>query len=751
MKRVLSLLTALTLCLWLPASVLATEEKTASTETFAVPVGEEEKNTSASEENCIDPKDNKEDSTKVTDESSSAQDSQNTNKADWEQEMTEGNSPAQEAPEENANRSDSGANNFPIENSDQDTPPASEQYKTDVPYQDQNGVTQICPLAMLVTEDDTSWTSSAGTDGWYVVDGNVTIDTKQDSSRRHVITVDGDVHLILMDDSSLTVQGNILANRGQSISIHAQSDGPNTGTLIVEGISSDSAIGASKITITGGNIRSEASLYAMTGTGIGAAYHDEDCSVSIYGGTIYAVGSYYGAGIGTIQGYADGEILINGGNVTAYGQDWAAGIGGAGIGSLDDPSTVTVTINGGTVNAASNGKGAGIGGGAPQSATIEINGGNVTAKSNSAAGIGGGNGGPGSHITITGGTVTATTESDSFSGAAIGGGGMRPEGYTNDEILITGGDVTATTLWDGEERIGSGAAIGGGYHEPGGNITISGGNVKAICYAQGAGIGGGLWGDGGTIQITGGTVEARSVTYGAGIGGGSAANGGTVTISGGNVTAYGGSLGLPAIGGDETRNYGNGTLTMVPPSGWQFLTLASKDENSAVALPGSPFAVTADIQNLVSGNSYFHSELEEATSSGEGSTGEDPTPTPAPTPAVTPSPTATLAPEFSASLDSTYYTCSTCGYHDWTATAAGYRCDHCGHVESGKQLDAYGNVKGHFDPAAVNTNSTNSGTTGYTEPIPQTGDESAPALWAALCGISTAVLAALAVVRRKRQ
>ena len=47
------------------------------------------------------------------------------------------------------------------------------------------------------------------------------------------------------------------------------------------------------------------------------------------------------------------------------------------------------------------------------------------------------------------------------------------------------------------------------------------------------------------------------------------------------------------------------------------------------------------------------------------------------------SPAATPAPQAAASSGNTpYYTCPACGYHNWTATDEGYRCDHCGYLES---------------------------------------------------------------------
>ena len=40
-----------------------------------------------------------------------------------------------------------------------------------------------------------------------------------------------------------------------------------------------------------------------------------------------------------------------------------------------------------------------------------------------------------------------------------------------------------------------------------------------------------------------------------------------------------------------------------------------------------------------------------------------------------------------------YTTCQKCGYHNWTGTVGGYKCDHCGHIEA-KDLSSYPNVKG---------------------------------------------------------
>ena len=106
-------------------------------------------------------------------------------------------------------------------------------------------------------------------------------------------------------------------------------------------------------------------------------------------------------------------------------------------------------------------------------------------------------------------------------------------------------------------------------------------------------------------------------------------------------------------------------------------------------------------------------------------------------PQVTPAPAATPAP----SDNITYYTCPSCGYHNWTATEAGYRCDNCGYLESTRQLSGYGNVKGTYTPgsgAAAPAAST----------IPQTGDESNPVLWTVLLLVSGLALGGLALRRK---
>ena len=103
-------------------------------------------------------------------------------------------------------------------------------------------------------------------------------------------------------------------------------------------------------------------------------------------------------------------------------------------------------------------------------------------------------------------------------------------------------------------------------------------------------------------------------------------------------------------------------------------------------------------------------------------------------PAATPAPSDNI----------TYYTCPSCGYHNWTATDAGYRCDNCGYLESTRQLSGYGNVKGTYTPGSGATSTAVS-------TVPQTGDESNPVLWTVLLLVSGLALAGLAIAKRKKQ
>lgn len=340
-----------------------------------------------------------------------------------------------------------------------------------ITYLDENGESQtLSETYTPVTTSATTWT-----DGWYVVDSNVTIDSR--------VTVTGDVKLILKNGANLTVNGGIdVSGTSNSFTVYAQSaDESQMGSLTATaadetgnaGIGSSGRQTAGAITVNGGRV---------TATGGSRSEQEESGIPGEYEEIVYT-----GAGIGGGEKSACSTITINGGDVTAStkgGGFWSNECKSAAIGNggqirrdLDyDVTTVgTIVINGGSVNATGMWWGAGIGGGDDMPIdTVTIHGGTVYAESDSSAGIGNGGAGGGGTITITGGTVNAASE------FACGIGG----GYTSDieHVTITGGDITATS--------DIGAGIGSCVYQTTAQVTISGGMVTATSnHGDGIGMG----------------------------------------------------------------------------------------------------------------------------------------------------------------------------------------------------------------------------------------------------------------------
>ena len=438
-----------------------------------------------------------------------------------------------------------------------------------------------------ITSDTIQWDN-----GWYVAQGEVTIGTDDNPQR---VTVIGDVHLILTDGCTLTVNGGIQLEAGNSLTIYGQSDGADTMGKLTASITSENtaiynaAIGGNTGE-TGGTLTVCGGAVEATVTVIDVSQSDPDTSQGNNNGSF--AGDSYGAAIGgggskTGTGGDGGTITIFGGTVRAESVLGAGIGGGSGGGGGGDGGTIT--ISGGAVRAESY-YGGGIGGGGDLSGgdtggdggTITISGGTVEVQSVSGAGIGGGNsglgpsdsipkkgtGGSGGNITISGGSVTATTmtgrtigllaerNQGRWAGAAIGGSFGGSFGGSSGNITISGGTVTAIVssqtapYADPDADPKYSAGIGSSDHSiGGGTITISGGTVFAQS-PDGAGIGCGENSDGSAIviAISGGTVEAVS-TNGAGIGGGmiealsamvnfkKTYSGGEITISGGSVSA----------------------------------------------------------------------------------------------------------------------------------------------------------------------------------------------------------------------
>ena len=204
---------------------------------------------------------------------------------------------------------------------------------------------------------------------------------------------------------------------------------------------------------------------------------------------------------------------------------------------------------------------------------------------------------------ITSGTVTATGVAAEFQSHGI---------YATGHVTISGGAVKATggAVTSSEED--GGDASSGIYANivtiSGGEVTAKGGAVTSSGdNARSCGIYGGDWLNdnviisGGTVEATGGTFTSTSTDteanagsygiYGAGFYG--------TVISGGTVTASGGS---GALGGDISLDpEGNASIQSIQVK-------TGQGAGSATEIIGSPFVLSGDITDLVSGAQYFHSE-----------------------------------------------------------------------------------------------------------------------------------------------
>ena len=287
-------------------------------------------------------------------------------------------------------------------------------------YLDENGEDQPIPDGVTEVTDSTT---SLG-DGWYIVRGDVTVDDISTTP----IDVTGDTSLILGDSYTLKVPGGIIVNDGASLTVYAQSDEGDMGTLEAGGMSAGITCNNGTLVINGGNI--VATSYGNVSIGGSGG------TITIYGGTVnQKTPDSEKKGIGG-TGF---DITINGGTVEADSS------------SIDDLAGISgdsITITGGTVTATGGKNAAGIGGGSGEAGgTITISGGKVTATGGeNAAGIGGGNGGAGGNISITGGDVTAqgnpATSSSISNNYNVGGAGIGGGLNGDGGIIIIDGDTT---------------------------------------------------------------------------------------------------------------------------------------------------------------------------------------------------------------------------------------------------------------------------------------------------------------------
>ena len=343
---------------------------------------------------------------------------------------------------------------------------------------------QTCDSATEVTESDTTW-GDDNNDGWYVVNGDVTIGQR--------VTVTGDVHLILADGASLDAAQGVNVGAGNSLTIYGQSDG--TGELYAN------------------YNNGSRGMLQNASAGIGSNEYEGCGTITINGGRIFACGGVQGisagAGIGcgwnpsTYRG--TGSITINGGCVTAKGASADYG-GGAGIGGAGNSGSISsVTITGGVIVA--------------------------EGGSNGAAGIGGGgHDGKLDSISITGGWIQATGHgrngNDNNGNAnAIGGGASKNPADTSkfsNTVILDGHTKTGTVY--GSASIEENAEIPEGYTltiESGKTLTIPAdgtliNNGTIFCYGT---INGNVVGDvrypsGVTVTFSGEGVNTSAASYG---------------------------------------------------------------------------------------------------------------------------------------------------------------------------------------------------------------------------------------------
>ena len=487
----------------------------------------------------------------------------------------------------------------------------------DTYYLDTDNKTQNT-RANLVTTGSTSWGTADGDEHWYVVQGEVDINS--------LVTVTGNVNLILADGCKLTASQGINVTGGNSLTIYAQSTGENMGTLTANGANSQAGIGGGgenanggTITINGGEVTATGGDYAA---GIGGGNSGNGLSgtvgsggaITINGGTVIAQGGSYGsAGIGgggadLDIGGAGGTIIISGGAVTATGHS----NGGAGIGGGNGGAGGEITISGGMVNA---------------------NGGNY------AADIGGGNEGPGGKIIISGGTVTAS----STDGTGIGGNsffgdnGTFSTGENGCAVIFasrisdnTPDDWSGVIFEDGAGKVyGTNIAPIEDFEIPesstltigdGKTLTISEGitltnNGTITVESGGALVNQGTIGGSGKIQLNGGstiqTGDGPAITVGedgatVGTDGGvTLPNGGSATIgSGENTTTIttpdGGTIDpdtgavTPDEGGSVVIGSGEDATTITPPSGQP----VTPNRDGSVTIPGGSTVQIGDGESI---------------------------------------------------------------------------------------------------------------------------------------------------------
>lgn len=271
----------------------------------------------------------------------------------------------------------------------------------------------------ITSADQMPTIGTSGETTWYVADSDV--------EWENFVLVQGDVHLIVCDDVTITSLYGIVVSDGNSLTIYGQENG--TGKLIANGMKYSG--GFYSAAIGGCDVTTE---MANGGT------------ITINGCKITATASSNAAAIGGGNGGHGGNIIINGGTVSATATAYSAAIGGGSRGNSG-----YITINGGIVSAETSGSSSAIGAGYVMYSST---GGSILAKTDK--------------IEINGGTVVAT-QTDSYEEYPVIGGL-----YGFDNINISGGHITVSHARSGGIGIGTNSVTAMEFD---GNLNISGGTI----------------------------------------------------------------------------------------------------------------------------------------------------------------------------------------------------------------------------------------------------------------------------------
>lgn len=171
------------------------------------------------------------------------------------------------------------------------------------------------------------------TSGWYVLN--------QSGTLKNVLTINGDVKIILMNGATLnSSNAGIRVNFDNILTIYSQTNDSNMGSIVAmstnkhaSGIGGASGVSAGKLIIHGGNITA---VGGENSAGIGGGGPDihtgtgsNGMNLTIYGGNITAIGGANAAGIGGGYNGNGRNTVIYGGTVNATGgTNGAAGLTG---------------------------------------------------------------------------------------------------------------------------------------------------------------------------------------------------------------------------------------------------------------------------------------------------------------------------------------------------------------------------------------------------------------------------------------